>query len=74
MGKGKEYRLRDDKGRFKKGNYKSIGYILAKNIFEKGLRASFFFTKPFEQNLDKLENNLAEKFALDIDDLIQFTQ
>mgnify|MGYP003116417290 FL=1 len=72
--KAKNIRLRDEKGRFKKGNYKSIGYILAKNIFEKGLRASFFFTKPFEQNLDKLENNLADKFALDIEDLIQFTQ
>ena len=72
--KARKIRFRDAKGKFKKGNYKSIGYVLAKSIFEKGIRASFFFTKPFEQNLDKLENNLADKFALDIDDLIQFTQ
>ena len=72
--KAKNIRLRDDKGRFKKGNYKSIGYVLAKSIFEKGIKASFFFTKPFEQNFDKLPNALVDKFALDIDDLIQFTQ
>ncbi len=72
--KAKNIRLRDEKGRFKKGNYKSIGYVLAKSIFEKGIKASFFFTKPFEQNFDKLPNALVDKFALDIDDLIQFTQ
>jgi hypothetical protein len=72
--KAKNIRLRDEKGRFKKGNYKSIGYVLAKSIFEKGIKASFFFTKPFEQNFDKLPNKLVEKFALDLDDLIQFTQ
>lgn len=72
--KAKNIRLRDEKGRFKKGNYKSIGYVLAKSIFEKGIKASFFFTKPFEQNFDKLPSALVDKFALDIDDLIQFTQ
>ena len=72
--KAKNIRLRDEKGKFKKGNYKSIGYVLAKSIFEKGIKASFFFTKPFEQNFDKLPNELVDKFALDIDDLIQFTR
>ena len=30
-------RLRDEQGRFKKGNYNTIGFIIAKSIFEKGL-------------------------------------
>jgi len=70
----KNIRLRDAKGKFKKGNYKTIGFILAKSIFEKGIKASFFFTKPFEQGFEKLPNELVDKFALDIDDLLDFTQ
>jgi len=70
----KNIRLRDKKGKFKKGNYKTIGFILAKSIFEKGIKASFFFTKPFEQGFEKLPNELVDKFALDIDDLLDFTQ
>ena len=54
--------------------YKTIGFILAKSIFEKGIKASFFFTKPFEQGFEKLPNELVDKFALDIDDLLDFTQ
>ena len=72
--KKKNIRLRDEKGKFKKGNYKTIGFILAKSIFEKGIKASFFFTKPFEQGFEKLPNELVDKFALDIDDLLDFTQ
>ena len=72
--KKRNIRLRDDKGKFKKGNYKTIGFILAKSIFEKGIKASFFFTKPFEQGFEKLPNELIDKFALDIDDLLDFTQ
>jgi len=70
----KNIRLRDKKGKFKKGNYKTIGFILAKSIFEKGIKASFFFTKPFEQGFEKLPNELVDRFALDIDDLLDFTQ
>jgi len=72
--KAKNIRLRDEKGKFKKGNYRTIGFIIAKSIFEKGIRASFFFTKPFEQNFEKLPNELIDKFALDIDDLLDFTR
>ena len=72
--KKKNIRLRDKKGKFKKGNYKTIGFILAKSIFEKGIKASFFFTKPFEQGFEKLPNELVDKFALDIDDLLDFTR
>ena len=72
--KARNIRLRDEKGKFKKGNYKSIGYVLAKSIFEKGVKASFFFTKPFENAFIKLPEELIERFALDIDEFIEFTK
>jgi hypothetical protein len=60
--------VRDEKGRFV--GRKSLRFLLAKSIYEKGLRASFFFTKPFENAFMKIPEKLIEKFALDIDDFI----
>ena len=67
-------RLRDDKGRYKKGNYTTIGFILQKSLFEKGIKPSLFFTKPFEKAFIRLPEDIIEKFALDIDDLLEFTR
>ena len=47
-------RLRDEKGRFERGNYKTIGFLFARSIMEKGIRASMFFTKPFEKAFENL--------------------
>ena len=41
---------RDEKGRFI--NRKSLNYLLARSIYNKGIRATMFFTKPFERGLD----------------------
>jgi hypothetical protein len=71
--KARNIRLRDEKGRFKKGNYRTIGFILQKSIYEKGIKASMFFTKPFEKAFDNLPSEVIEAFGLDIDDLLEFT-
>lgn len=63
---------RDAKGRFIKRD--SLKYVIAKSIYEKGIRASFFFTKPFEKAFDRLPPDVVEAFALDIDDLLEFTR
>jgi hypothetical protein len=64
-------RLRDKKGKFKKGNYNTIGYLIARSIYEKGLKPSLFFTKPFEQAFNKLPNELVIAFANDIENTIK---
>jgi len=71
--KKKNIRLRDEKGKYKKGNYRTIGFILQKSIYEKGIKPSLFFTKPFEKAFDNLPQDLVERFALDIDNLLDFT-
>ena len=50
--KAKNIRFRDAKGRFKKGNYNSLGYVIASNIYNRGIRPTMFFTKPFERGLE----------------------
>ena len=71
--KQKNFRLRDEKGKFKQGNYKSIGIILAKNIWARGIKPSLFFTKPFEEGYKKyIDTDLIKAFGQDIDTMIDY--
>ena len=71
--KKKNIRLRDEKGRFKQGSYKTIGMIIAKNIWARGIKPSLFFTKPFEAGYKKyIEVDLIKAFGQDIDTIIDF--
>jgi len=66
-------RLRDAQGKFKKGNYNTIGFLIARSIKKKGIKPSLFFTKPFEQAFAKLPKELEQTFALDVDDFLAYT-
>jgi len=68
--KKRNIRLRDEKGRFKKGNYNTIGFLMARSIFEKGLKPSLFFTKPFERAFKRLPEDLVEAFGEDIKNML----
>jgi len=61
--KTKNIRLRDEQGKYKKGNYNTIGYLIARSIYRKGIKPSLFFTKPFEQGFKKLPEELAKTFC-----------
>ena len=54
---------RDSKGRFIKR--KSLNYIIANSIYSKGIRATMFFTKPFEEALPLFEDDFLEGFLND---------
>jgi len=54
---------RDKEGKFIKR--KSLNYIIANSIFRKGIRASLFFTKPFEEALPLFEDEMLEAFLND---------
>ncbi len=68
--KKRNIRLRDNKGKFKKGSYKTIGFLIARSIFEKGIKPSLFFTKPFERAFKQLPEELREAFGKDINNLL----
>ena len=63
----KNIRFRDAKGRYSKGNYQSLGYVIASNIYNRGLKPSFFYTKPFDKAFERLPDDLFESFAVDIE-------
>ena len=66
--KKKRFQFRDKKGRFM--SYESMSYLIARSIYNKGLKANLFFTKPFEAGLKRLPDDLIKGFALDIEDAI----
>ena len=43
----------------------SLSYIIANSIYSKGIRASMFFTKPFEEALPLFEDEFLEGFLND---------
>ena len=64
----KRLRFRDDKGKFKIGNQKSLAYIIAGNIYNRGLRPTLFFTEPFDEELAAMPELLEIAIGRDIDD------
>jgi len=64
------------KGRDKKGRFittKSLTFLIARGIFNNGIKPSLFFTKPFENEYKKLSGDLVEAFGLDIDEFLKYT-
>jgi len=66
--KRKGIKGRDKKGRFITNN--SLQYLIARSVFQKGIKASMFFTKPFNQAFEKLPQELQENFVRDIENII----
>ena len=67
-----QWRNKDVKGR-RNGtfmSYESMTYLIARSIYNKGLKANHFFTEPFEKYLKKLPKELGQSFALDIEKAI----
>ena len=63
--KAKNVRFRDAKGRFKKGNYKSLGYVIASNIYNRGIRPTMYFTKPFERGIELYGDEIVAAYLED---------
>ena len=55
---------RDKQGKFIKR--KSLNFLIARSIFEKGIKPTLFFTKPFEKYFKQLPDELVEKYDLDL--------
>ncbi len=66
--KKKRFQWRDERGRFM--SYESMSYIIARSIYNKGLKANLFFTTPFELGLQNLPKQLTDAFSLDIENAI----
>ena len=70
----RKIRLRDEKGKFKKGSYKTVAFLVQRSIYAQGLKPSLFFTRPFIKAFDNLPDDIVEAYGLDLEQFIKFTQ
>jgi len=54
-------------------SYKSTAFLIIRSIYNKGIKPSLFFTKPFEKYFNRLPETLTDSFALDMENFIEFT-
>lgn len=52
------------------GFKKSIQFLVARSIYSKGIKASMFFTKPFEREYKSLSQKIVNDFILEIENKI----
>lgn len=71
--KKKNIRFRDESGKFKKGSYKTMAHVIAGNIYNRGLKPSLFFTKPFEKHFGKLPSDVVKAYGLDVENFMKQT-
>lgn len=56
-------------GRFT--DYKSTAFVIARAIFNRGIKPTNFFSKPFENEFKKLPDELVKAYALEVTDLMK---
>ena len=67
--KAKRFQFRDEKGKFM--SYKSTSWLITRSIWNKGIKPSYFFTKPFEKAFERLPDELVERYGLNVENLIK---
>lgn len=69
--KKRNIRFRNEDGTYKKGDYRSLSFVLQKRIYAQGIKPTLFFTKPFEAALNKFVNKeMQDGFVSDIDVIV----
>ena len=69
--KQKGFQFRDKRGRFM--SYDSTAYLITRSIFQKGIKPSLFFTKPFEAGYKKyIDIDLVKAFGQDVETMVDF--
>ena len=63
--------FRDNSGRFQ--TYDQTAWAVVKSIGKKGIEPSTFYTRPFNLGFQKLPNEVAEAYALDVEEFLDFT-
>jgi hypothetical protein len=68
--KGLQFRNKEN-GQFL--SYQSTAFLITRSIYNKGIKPSLFFTKPFEAGVKRLDEDLVQAFGLDVEQFMNFT-
>lgn len=67
----RKFQFRDKKGRFL--SYDATAFLITRSIYNKGIRTTSFFTRPFRLKFEQLPQEIAKAYALDVADFLRFT-
>lgn len=67
----RRFQFRDKKGKFM--SYQSTAFLITRSIYNKGIKPSMFFTKPFEKVFKGLNEELVKAYALDVEKFMATT-
>jgi hypothetical protein len=67
----RRFQFRDKKGRFL--SYDSTAFLVSRSIYQKGIKTTSFFTRPFQLKFEQLPEELATAYALELSDFLRFT-
>ncbi len=68
--RARRFQFRDDKGKFL--SYDSTAFLIARSVYQKGIPATFFYSRPFNLAFQNLPAELVEAFRLTPDDFKEF--
>jgi hypothetical protein len=54
-------------------SYDSTAFLITRSIYNKGIRTTSFFTRPFQLKFEQLPTEIAQAYALDLADFLRFT-
>jgi len=54
-------------------SYDSTALLITRSIYNKGIKTTSFFTRPFQLKFEQLPKEIANAFALDLKDFLRFT-
>lgn len=70
--KARRFQFRDrDSGKFM--SYKSTAFLISRSIYQKGIKPTKFFSKPFESAFKRLPDELIKAYGLELDKLLANT-
>ena len=52
---------------------KSLQFMIARSIYNNGIKPSLFFTKPFKKAFTNLAKDIIKAYQLDVEELLKFT-
>ena len=68
--KDRRFQFRDNEtNRFL--SYEQTAFLITRSIYQKGIEASRFFSKPFEVGFERLPDELIEAYGLDLEKTLQ---
>jgi hypothetical protein len=68
--RARRLQFRDKKGKFL--SYDSTAFLIARSVYQKGIPASMFYSRPFNLAYQRLPSELIQAFELTPDDLKEF--